>query len=48
MSDNKNYGVITEQGYVGGQFGFKPLNEQDRKAVDEDDKKKDDKDENKD
>lgn len=44
MADTK-YGVINEQGYVGGQFGFKPLNEQDNKAVnDEDDRnKKDDK-----
>ena len=39
MSDKK-FGVITEQGYVGGQFGFKPLNEQDLKAVKEEDEKK--------
>lgn len=33
MDDKNNYGVINEQGYVGAQLGFAPLNEQDSKAV---------------
>lgn len=44
MSDNK-YGVINEQGYVGAQLGFTPLNEQDEESVkkekDKDNKKED-------
>ena len=28
-------GVITEQGYPAGQFGFDKLNEADRKAIEE-------------
>lgn len=28
MADNKNYGVITEQGFPAGQFGFDKLNEE--------------------
>lgn len=42
MDDKNNYGVINEQGYVGAQLGFTPLNEQDTKAV-EDNKKNEDK-----
>lgn len=33
MDDKNNYGVINEQGYVGAQLGFTPLNEQDSKAT---------------
>jgi hypothetical protein len=38
--DTTGYGVINEQGYPAGQFGFSPLNEQDKKALEEDAKKK--------
>lgn len=38
MSDK--FGVIQEQGYPVGQFGFKPLNEADQKRLEEEDKKK--------
>ena len=34
MADNK-VGVINEQGYVGAQLGFTPLNEADQKALKE-------------
>jgi hypothetical protein len=35
MSDSKNnYGVINEQGYPVGQFGFNPLSEQEKAAID--------------
>lgn len=27
MPDNKNIGVITEQGFVAGQLGFRPVTE---------------------
>lgn len=43
--DDKKFGVITEQGYVGGQFGYTPLSEQDNKTVNDNDKKKDEDDE---
>lgn len=33
MADNKNIGVITEQAYPAGQFGFEPLKEQDQEKV---------------
>lgn len=41
MSD-KNFGVINEQGYPAGQFGFKPLNEDDKRNIEksENDKEK--------
>lgn len=32
---SKNYGVLTEQGYPVGQFGYNPLNEQDTKKIKE-------------
>lgn len=38
--DNK-FAVITEQGYPVGQFGFKPLNEEDNRKVLEEQKKAD-------
>lgn len=41
MADN-NYGVINEQGYPVGQFGFTPVNESERKSIEEDEKKKKD------
>lgn len=34
MADNK-VGVINEQGYIGAQLGFTPLNEADQKALKE-------------
>ena len=34
MADNK-VGIINEQGYVGAQLGFTPLNEADQKALKE-------------
>lgn len=33
MNDKKNYGVITEQGFAAGQFGFGALNEQDNAKI---------------
>ena len=30
-----NPGVITEQGYPAGQFGFNPVSEQEAKAIEE-------------
>lgn len=30
-----NPGVITEQGYPAGQFGFTPVSEQEAKAIEE-------------
>ena len=39
-----NIGVINEQGYPAGQFGFKPLTESEKKSIEEvEEKKKDDK-----
>lgn len=32
MADN-NYGVINEQGYPVGQFGFRPISEQEKAAI---------------
>lgn len=46
MSDNKNsneMGIITEQGYPMGQFGFKPLNEDEKKRIEDSNKKDDNK-----
>ena len=41
-----NFGVITEQGYTMGKFGFKPVNEEAIKELEKEnkDKRKDDKD----
>ena len=36
MAENKNIGVITEQGFPAGQFGFEPLKEQDQEKVQKD------------
>ena len=35
MTDNNKVGVINEQGYVGAQLGFTPLNEADQKTLKE-------------
>lgn len=40
MSD-KNFGVINEQGYPAGQFGFKPLNEDDKRNIEKSEKDND-------
>ena len=42
MADN-NFGIIVEQGFVAGQFGFTPVTEQERKKIEEDEKKKEEK-----
>lgn len=34
MTDSK-FGVINEQGYPAGQFGFTPINENDKKNIEE-------------
>lgn len=39
MSDAK-FGVINEQGYPAGQFGFTPVNESEQKKIEEDEEKK--------
>lgn len=39
MNSNNNYGVINEQGYPIGQFGFKPLNESEKTQIEKDKKK---------
>ena len=43
MPDKKSdYGVLTEQGYVGGQFGFAPVTEETKEEIlKEEEKKKD-------
>ena len=46
MADNK-FGVITEQGYPVGEFGFHPLNEEDQEQVKKSEADKKAKDENK-
>ena len=43
MANDKNYGVITEQGFPAGQFGFDKLNEEANKKI-KDDLEKQDKD----
>ena len=43
MADNKNYGVITEQGFPAGQFGFDKLNEEANSKVKKDLEKNTDK-----
>lgn len=45
MDKNSNYGVITEQGYPAGQFGFSPINEEEKKNIEKEnneDKKEND------
>lgn len=42
MTDN-NSGLITEQGFVAGSFGFNPISESEKKNI-EDKKKQDQKD----
>ena len=37
MADSK-FGVINEQGYPAGQFGFTPINESDKKTIAESEK----------
>ena len=37
------YGVITEQGYPMGQFGFNPISEEAKKKLDKENKKNEDK-----
>lgn len=37
MADNK-FGVINEQGYPAGQFGFTPINENDKKNIEDSEK----------
>ena len=39
-----NFGVITEQGYPMGQFGFKPISEEAAKELEKEEKRKDEKD----
>lgn len=39
MADT-NYGLVTEQGYPAGQFGFKPVSEETRKQIEESEKNK--------
>lgn len=34
MTDSK-FGVINEQGYPAGQFGFTPINENDKKNIED-------------
>lgn len=41
---NDNYGVITEQGFVSGEFGFNKLKEEDKKVIKESERKEKDKD----
>lgn len=45
MSTPSDYGVVTEQGYVEGQFGFKPISKEDKEEIlkEEKEKKEDDK-----
>ncbi len=41
MADNTKFGVITEQGYpMDGQYGYKPLNEEDNRKILEENAKK--------
>lgn len=44
MSTPSDFGVLTEQGYVGGQFGFKPVSEEVKEEIlkEEENKKKED------
>ena len=44
MADNK-FGVINEQGYPAGQFGFVPVNESDKKNIEDSEKESKDKNE---
>ena len=38
-----NFGVITEQGYPMGQFGFNPISEEAKKKLEKENKKNEDK-----
>lgn len=38
-----NFGVITEQGYPMGQFGFNPISEEAKKKLEKEDTKNEDK-----
>lgn len=40
MADS-NFGVINEQGYPAGQFGFTPVNENEKKNIEDSEKEKD-------
>ncbi len=42
MADSK-YGVINEQGYPAGQFGFTPINESEKKNIEDSEKESNDK-----
>ncbi len=42
MADTK-FGVINEQGYPAGQFGFTPVSESEKKNIEDSDKKPEDK-----
>lgn len=35
-----DFGVITEQGYPAGQFGFKPITESEKKSIEDSEKNK--------
>lgn len=37
-----NFGILTEQGYPMGQFGFKPISEETIKELDKENKNKED------
>ena len=43
----KNFGVITEQGFPVGQFGFDRLNEQENQKINTEEDKKDSENKNK-
>jgi len=44
MADkNNNFGVITEQGFPAGQFGFDKLNEETAEKIKRDEQKKEEK-----
>ena len=42
MDKKEQIGVITEQGYVAGSFGFDPVSEQEAAKIKEDEKKDND------
>lgn len=42
MADSK-YGVINEQGYPAGQFGFTSINESEKKNIEDSEKESNDK-----
>lgn len=43
MSCKSSYGVINEQGYPAGQFGFTPINESEKKNIKDSEKESEDK-----